>query len=68
MVFNGWADGKSHRTKCRVNWLTSGPRFEQIRKMATRGTRQFPGKIAVVCAVEEIFQGNGGDGVCKKLG
>jgi hypothetical protein len=35
---------------------------------SARVTRQFPGKAAVVCVVEEIFQGNGGDGAGKKLG
>jgi predicted pyridoxine 5'-phosphate oxidase superfamily flavin-nucleotide-binding protein len=68
VAFNGWADGKSYQIKCQVKWETSGPRFEQVRKMATSETRQFPGKAAVVCAVEEIFQGNGGDGAGKKLG
>ena len=53
--------------KCRVHWETTGPRYEQIRKMATRGTRQFPGKAAVVCYVEEVYQGSGGDGAGKKL-
>jgi hypothetical protein len=67
VAFNGWADGKSYQIKCRVHWETSGPRYEQIRKMATSGTRQFPGKSAVVCAVEEVYQGNGGDGAGKKL-
>jgi predicted pyridoxine 5'-phosphate oxidase superfamily flavin-nucleotide-binding protein len=68
VAFNGWADGKSYQVKCRVDWETSGPRFEQIRKMATSGARKFPGKAAVVCKVVEIFQGNGGDGAGKKLG
>ncbi|MCX6654843.1 MAG: hypothetical protein NTY03_06945 [Candidatus Bathyarchaeota archaeon] len=57
-----------YQIKCKVHWETSGPRYEQIRKMATSVTRQFPGKAAVVCVVEEIFQGNGGDMASKKLG
>jgi hypothetical protein len=56
VAFNGWADGKSYQIKCRVAWETLGPRYEQIRKMATSGTRQFPGKSAVVCTVEEIYK------------
>ena len=68
VAFNGWADGKSYQIKCRVHWETSGPRYEQIRNMATSGTRQFPGKAAVVCAVEEVFQGSGGQGAGQRLG
>ncbi len=68
VAFNGWADGKSYQIKCRVRWETSGPRYEQIRKIATSGTRQFPGRAAVVCSVEEVYQGSGGDGAGKKLG
>jgi len=67
VALNGWADGKSYQIKCRVYWETSGPRFKQIRKMSTSGTRQFPGKAAVVRVVEEIFQGNG-VGAGNKLG
>jgi uncharacterized protein len=67
VAFNGYADGKSYQIKCKVHWETSGLRYDQIRKMATGGTRQFPGKAAVVCAVEDVFQANGGDGAGKKL-
>ena len=67
VAFNGYADGKSYQIKCKVHWETSGPRYDQIRKMATGGMRQFPGKAAVVCAVEDVFQANGGDGAGKKL-
>jgi predicted pyridoxine 5'-phosphate oxidase superfamily flavin-nucleotide-binding protein len=67
VAFNGWSDGKSYQIKARVNFETSGPRYERIKKMATSGTRQFPGKAAVVCVVEEIFQGNGGQGAGQKL-
>ena len=68
VAFNGYADGKSYQIKCRVHWEMTGPRYEQIRKMATSGTRQFPGKAAVVCSVEEVYQGSGGEGAGKKLG
>jgi len=67
VAFNGWADGKSYQIKCRVHWETEGPRYEQIHKMATTGTRQFPGKAAVVCAVEEVYQGSCGQGAGAKL-
>ena len=68
VAFNGWADGKSYQIKCRVHWETSGPRYERIRKLATSGTRHFPGKAAVVCSVEEVYQGSRGEGAGKKLG
>jgi uncharacterized protein len=67
VAFNGWADGKSYQIKCRVNWETAGPRYEHIKKIATSGTRQFPGKAAVVCYVEEVYQGSGGENAGKKL-
>lgn len=66
VAFNGYADGKSYQIKCRVHWESSGP-LNQIRSMATSGTRKFPGKAAVVCTVEDVFQANGGDGAGKKL-
>jgi predicted pyridoxine 5'-phosphate oxidase superfamily flavin-nucleotide-binding protein len=65
--FNCWADGKSYQIKCKVSIERSGSRFEEIRRMATSGQRQFPGKAAVVCKVEEVFQGNGGPGAGQKI-
>ncbi len=67
VAFNCYADGKSYQIKCKVGMETSGPRFEEIRRLATSGQRQFPGKAAVVCHVEDVFQGNGGPGAGQKL-
>ena len=67
VAFNGWADGKSYQIKCRVCIENSGPRFDEIRRLATTGQRQYPGKAAVFCKVEEVFQGNGGPGAGQKL-
>ena len=46
----------------RVHFETSGSHYEEVRRRATSGQRQFAGKTAIECEIEEIFQENGGDG------
>jgi len=66
VAFNGWADGKNYRVK-RDRFKTSGPQYEDAWRRATSGQRQFPGKTAVVCEIEELFQGNDREGAGQRL-
>jgi hypothetical protein len=50
-----------------VHFETSGPHYEEVRRQATSGQRQFAGKTTVLCGIEEIFQGNDGEGAGQRL-
>ena len=57
----------SYQIKCKAEDITTGSIYEKGRKIAQDGEKPYPGRSTVVCKVEEIYQGSGGEGAGQKL-
>ena len=62
-----YGESGSYQIKCKAEDTTTGSIYEKGRKIAQDGEKPYPGRSTVVCKVEEIYQGSGGEGAGQKL-
>ena len=71
VAFNGWADQKSYQIKCKAEYLTSGPLFEEGRKRVEEFMKknpiEMPGKAVWKLKVEELYFTAPGPNAGKRL-
>ena len=62
-----YGKGGSYQLKCMAKEAKEGPIYEKGKKIAKDRDKPYPGRSTVVCKVESIYQGSGGQGAGDRL-